>query len=113
GLLKLQDWELKLLDTVKRFMTQRVKSDKEYAALLLSMTQQTEKQEAADYVSTVNKSWGAVVRQTEALGRVLRSHADQLNSGPLHRLASLIRDKQQLKRSYQSLHCQLEATNTK
>ncbi|KAK1883824.1 Tyrosine-protein kinase Fer [Dissostichus eleginoides] len=102
GLLKLQDWELK-----------RVKSDKEYAALLLSMTQQTEKQEAADYVSTVNKSWGAVVRQTEALGRVLRSHADQLNSGPLHRLASLIRDKQQLKRSYQSLHCQLEATNTK
>ncbi|KAK5931592.1 hypothetical protein CesoFtcFv8_000127 [Champsocephalus esox] len=113
GLLKLQDWELKLLDTVKRFMTQRVKSDKEYAALLLSMTQQTEKQEAADYVSTVNKSWGAVVRQTEALGRVLRSHADQLNSGPLHRLASLIRDKQQLKRSYQSLHGQLEATNTK
>lgn len=36
-------------------MTQRVKSDKEYAALLLSMTQQTEKQEAADYVSTVSK----------------------------------------------------------
>uniref|UniRef100_A0A3P9PT04 Tyrosine-protein kinase Fer-like n=1 Tax=Poecilia reticulata TaxID=8081 RepID=A0A3P9PT04_POERE len=55
GLLKLQDWELKLLETVKRFMTLRVKSDKEYAALLLSMTQQTEKQEAADYVSTVSK----------------------------------------------------------
>lgn len=36
-------------------MTQRVKSDKEYAALLLSMTQQTEKPEAADYVSTVSK----------------------------------------------------------
>lgn len=36
-------------------MTLRVKSDKEYAALLLSMTQQTEKQEAADYVSTVSK----------------------------------------------------------
>lgn len=36
-------------------MTLRVKSDKEYAALLISMTQQTEKQEAADYISTVNK----------------------------------------------------------
>lgn len=36
-------------------MTLRVKSDKEYAALLLGMTQQTEKQEAADYVSTVSK----------------------------------------------------------
>ncbi|XP_070706441.1 tyrosine-protein kinase Fer isoform X2 [Pempheris klunzingeri] len=113
GLLKLQDWELKLLETVKRFMTLRVKSDKEYAALLLSMTQQTEKQEAADYVSTVSKSWSQVVRQTEALGRVMRSHADDLNSGPLHRLATLIRDKQQVKKSYQSLHQQLESHNHK
>ncbi|KAL6096390.1 fer [Pungitius sinensis] len=109
GLLKLQDWELKLLETVKRFMTLRVKSDKEYAALLLSMTQQSEKPEAADYVSTVSKSWSQVVRQTEALGRVMRTHADDLNSGPLHRLATLIRDKQQVKKSYQSLHQQLES----
>ncbi|XP_051906583.1 tyrosine-protein kinase Fer isoform X1 [Hippocampus zosterae] len=109
GLLKLQDWELKLLETVKRFMTLRVKSDKEYAALLLNMTQQMEKQEAADYVSTVSKSWSQVVRQTEALGRVMRGHADDLNSGPLHRLATLIRDKQQVKKSYQSLHQQLES----
>uniref|UniRef100_A0A3Q2Q4X2 Tyrosine-protein kinase n=1 Tax=Fundulus heteroclitus TaxID=8078 RepID=A0A3Q2Q4X2_FUNHE len=113
GLLKLQDWELKLLETVKRFMTLRVKSDKEYAALLLSMTQQTEKQEAADYVSTVSKSWSQVIRQTEALGRIMRSHADELNSGPLHRLATLIRDKQQVKKSYQSLHQQLESHNHK
>lgn len=113
GLLKLQDWELKLLETVKRFMTLRVKSDKEYAALLLSMTQQTEKQEAVDYVSTVSKSWSQVIRQTEALGRVMRSHADDLNSGPLHRLATLIRDKQQVKKSYQSLHQQLESHNHK
>ncbi|XP_065821550.1 tyrosine-protein kinase Fer isoform X2 [Labrus bergylta] len=113
GLLKLQDWELKLLETVKRFMTLRVKSDKDYAALLLSMTQQTEKQEAADYISTVSKSWSQVIRQTEALGRVMRSHADDLNSGPLHRLATLIRDKQQVKKSYQSLHQQLESHNHK
>uniref|UniRef100_A0AAQ4P7V1 Tyrosine-protein kinase n=1 Tax=Gasterosteus aculeatus aculeatus TaxID=481459 RepID=A0AAQ4P7V1_GASAC len=90
-------------------MTLRVKSDKEYATLLLSMTQQTEKPEAADYVSTVSKSWSQVVRQTEALGRVMRTHADDLNSGPLHRLATLIRDKQQVKKSYQSLHQQLES----
>lgn len=53
---------LQLLETVKRFMTLRVKSDKEYAALLLSMTQQTEKQEAADYVSTVSKVSRSPVR---------------------------------------------------
>ncbi|KAF7217579.1 tyrosine-protein kinase Fer isoform X1 [Nothobranchius furzeri] len=113
GLLKLQDWELKLLEMVKRFMTLRVKSDKEYAALLLSMTQQTEKQEPVDFVSTVSKSWSQVVHQTEALGRIMRGHADDLNSGPLHRLATLIRDKQQVKKSYQSLHQQLESQNHK
>ncbi|KAM8853339.1 tyrosine-protein kinase Fer-like [Synchiropus picturatus] len=91
GLLKLQDWELKLLETMKRFMTLRVKSDKEYSSLLLSMTQQMEKHEAADYASTVSKSWSQMVRQTEVLARVMRSHADNLNSGPLHRLATLIR----------------------
>ncbi|XP_071767125.1 tyrosine-protein kinase Fer isoform X2 [Centroberyx gerrardi] len=113
GLLKLQDWELKLLETVKRFMTLRVKSDKEYSALLLNLSQQSEKQEAADYLSTVSKSWAQVVRQTEELGRVMRGHADDLNSGPLHRLATLIRDKQQVKKSYQSLHQQLESHNHK
>ncbi|XP_071387113.1 tyrosine-protein kinase Fer-like [Centroberyx affinis] len=113
GLLKLQDWELKLLETVKRFMTLRVKSDKEYSALLLNLSQQSEKQEATDYLSTVSKSWAQVVRQTEELGRVMRGHADDLNSGPLHRLATLIRDKQQVKKSYQSLHQQLESHNHK
>uniref|UniRef100_A0A8D0CUP5 FCH domain-containing protein n=1 Tax=Sander lucioperca TaxID=283035 RepID=A0A8D0CUP5_SANLU len=91
GLLKLQDWELKLLETVKRFMTLRVKSDKEYAALLLSMTQQTEKQEAADYVSTVSKV------------------SCCCNSPP----SRGVRDKQQVKKSYQSLHHQLESHNHK
>lgn len=43
----------------------------------------------------------------------MRSHADDLNSGPLHRLATLIRDKQQVKKSYQSLHQQLESYNHK
>lgn len=112
GLLKLQDWELKLLDSVKRFMTQRVKSDKEYSSLLLSMTQQNDKQES-DYNSTVSQSWGQMVRHTEALGRIMRTHADELNSGPLHRLTTLIRDKQQVKKTYQQLHQQLETHHHK
>uniref|UniRef100_A0A665TWI0 Tyrosine-protein kinase n=1 Tax=Echeneis naucrates TaxID=173247 RepID=A0A665TWI0_ECHNA len=105
GLLKLQDWELKLLETVKRFMTQRVKSDKEYSI-------KTSVRPGLTSLSLC-QSWSQVVRQTEALGRVMRSHADDLNSGPLHRLATLIRDKQQVKKSYQSLHQQLESHNHK
>lgn len=111
GLLKLQDWELKLLETVKRFMTHRVKSDKEYSSLLLNMTQQNDRE--TDYISTVSKSWGLVVRQTETLGRIMRTHADELNSGPLHKLTTLIRDKQQVKKTYQNLHQNLETHHHK
>uniref|UniRef100_A0A3B3Z971 Tyrosine-protein kinase n=1 Tax=Periophthalmus magnuspinnatus TaxID=409849 RepID=A0A3B3Z971_9GOBI len=107
GLLKLQDWELKLLDTVKRFLTQRVKSDKEYSSLLLSLSQ-TPPQES-DYSSTTSQSWTQVVRHTEALGRIMKTHADELNSGPLHKLTTLIRDKQQIKKTYQSLHQSMES----
>ncbi|XP_072309497.1 tyrosine-protein kinase Fer isoform X2 [Eucyclogobius newberryi] len=111
GLLKLQDCELKLLDTVKRFLTQRVKSDKEYSTLLLSLSQQ--QQQESDYSSTVSKSWTQVVRHTEALSRIIRTHADELNSGPLHKLTTLIRDKQQVKKTYQQLHQSMEMQHLK
>ncbi|XP_059405846.1 tyrosine-protein kinase Fer-like isoform X2 [Carassius carassius] len=112
GLVKLQDWELKLLETVKRFMTLRVKSDKEYASLLLNISQQVDKHDnnsQIHYVSTVSKSWTNMVQQTEQLSKIMKCHAEDLNSGPLHRLTMMIKDKQQVKKSYQSLHQQIES----
>ncbi|XP_065140180.1 tyrosine-protein kinase Fer [Paramisgurnus dabryanus] len=116
GLIKLQDWELKLLETVKRFMTLRVKSDKEYASLLLNISQQVDKHDNSsqiDYVSSVSKSWTHMVQQTEQLSKIMKSHAEELNSGPLHRLTMMIKDKQQVKKSYQSLHQQIECEMNK
>ncbi|TRZ04347.1 hypothetical protein DNTS_035435 [Danionella cerebrum] len=112
GLMKLQDWELKLLETVKRFMTLRVKSDKEYASLLLNISQQVDKHDNSSqihYVSNVSKSWTHMVQQTEQLSKIMKCHAEELNSGPLHRLTMMIKDKQQVKKSYQSLHQQIES----
>uniref|UniRef100_A0AAY4DWP5 Tyrosine-protein kinase n=1 Tax=Denticeps clupeoides TaxID=299321 RepID=A0AAY4DWP5_9TELE len=111
GLIKLQDWELKLLDTVKRFMTLRVKSDKEYSSLLLNISQQVDKHESSQiqYISSVSKSWTSMVQQTENLSKIMKSHAEELNSGPLHRLTMMIKDKQHVKKSYQSLHQQIQS----
>uniref|UniRef100_A0A674B4L4 Tyrosine-protein kinase n=1 Tax=Salmo trutta TaxID=8032 RepID=A0A674B4L4_SALTR len=116
GLLKLQDWELKLLETVKRFMTLRVKSDKEYASLLLNISQQVDKHDNSsqmDYISNVSKSWAHMVQQTEQLSQIMKCHAEELNSGPLHRLTMMIKDKQQVKKSYQSIHTQIESEMNK
>uniref|UniRef100_A0A8C7QWI4 Tyrosine-protein kinase n=1 Tax=Oncorhynchus mykiss TaxID=8022 RepID=A0A8C7QWI4_ONCMY len=116
GLLKLQDWELKLLETVKRFMTLRVKSDKEYASLLLNISQ---RDIAISYIPLPLpliyllpppslQSWAHMVQQTEQLSKIMKCHAEELNSGPLHRLTMMIKDKQQVKKSYQSIHTQIE-----
>uniref|UniRef100_A0A673XMT9 Tyrosine-protein kinase n=1 Tax=Salmo trutta TaxID=8032 RepID=A0A673XMT9_SALTR len=110
GLLKLQDWELKLLETVKRFMTLRVKSDKEYASLLLNIMCPVG---GTHYSVGGSPSWAHVVQQTEQLSKIMKCHAEELNSGPLHRLTMMIKDKQQVKKSYQSIHTQIESEMNK
>lgn len=47
ALLQLQDGELQLLELMKKWMSQRAKSDREYAGMLHHMFSQLEKQESA------------------------------------------------------------------
>ncbi|KAM5192922.1 tyrosine-protein kinase Fer [Mantella aurantiaca] len=110
ALLKLQDWELRLLETVKKFMALRIKSDKDYASTLQNLCNQVDKESAPqlDYISSVSKSWLHMVHQTEQLSKIMKSHAEELNAGPLHRLTVMIKDKQQVKKSYNSIHQQIE-----
>ncbi|KAM6228358.1 tyrosine-protein kinase Fer-like isoform 2-T3 [Spheniscus humboldti] len=111
ALLKLQDWELRLLETVKKFMVMRVKSDKEYASTLQNLCNQIDKESTyqLDYINNVSKSWLLMVQQTEQLSKIMKTHAEDLNSGPLHRLTMMIKDKQQVKKSYVGVHQQIEA----
>lgn len=57
AVLKLQDWELRLLETVKKFMALRIKSDKEYASTLQNLCNQVDKESTLqmNYVSNVSK----------------------------------------------------------
>ncbi|XP_023587762.1 tyrosine-protein kinase Fer isoform X2 [Trichechus manatus latirostris] len=98
AVLKLQDWELRLLETVKKFMALRIKSDKEYATSLQNLCNQVDKESTVqmNYVSNVSKSWLLMIQQTEQLSRIMKTHAEDLNSGPLHRLTMMIKDKQQV-----------------
>ncbi|XP_061479693.1 tyrosine-protein kinase Fer isoform X3 [Rhineura floridana] len=111
ALVKLQDWELRLLETVKKFMAMRIKSDKEYSSTLQNLCNQVDKESTSqlDYVSNVSKSWLLIVHQTEQLSKIMKTHAEDLNAGPLHRLTMMIKDKQQIKKSYISVYQQIEA----
>ncbi|XP_045855872.1 tyrosine-protein kinase Fer [Meles meles] len=111
AVLKLQDWELRLLETVKKFMALRIKSDKEYASTLQNLCNQVDKESTVqmNYVSNVSKSWLLMIQQTEQLSKIMKTHAEDLNSGPLHRLTMMIKDKQQVKKSFVGVHQQIEA----
>ncbi|XP_073089239.1 tyrosine-protein kinase Fer isoform X2 [Manis javanica] len=111
AVLKLQDWELRLLETVKKFMALRIKSDKEYASTLQNLCNQVDKESTIqmNYASNVSKSWLLMIQQTEQLSRIMKTHAEDLNSGPLHRLTMMIKDKQQVKKSFIGVHQQIEA----
>lgn len=61
----------------------------------------------------VLQSWAEITSQTEGLSRLLRQHAEDLNSGPLNKLSLLIRERQQLRRTYSEQWQQLQQDLTK
>lgn len=106
ALLRLQDSELRLLELMKKWMSQRAKSDREYAGMLHHMFSQLEKQEgpgqlrAGHHSGQIGESWWVLASQTEILSQILRRHAEELAAGPLAKLSLLIRDKQQLRKAF-------------
>ncbi|XP_074012023.1 tyrosine-protein kinase Fes/Fps isoform X4 [Numenius arquata] len=106
ALLRLQDSELRLLELMKKWMSQRAKSDREYAGMLHHMFSQLEKQEGpgqlrtGDHGGQIGESWWVLASRTETLSQILRRHAEELAAGPLAKLTLLIRDKQQLRKAF-------------
>ncbi|KAM6257532.1 tyrosine-protein kinase Fes/Fps [Porphyrio hochstetteri] len=119
ALLRLQDSELRLLELMKKWMSQRAKSDREYAGLLHHMFSQLEKQEGpgqlrtGDHGSQIGESWWVVASRTETLSQLLRRHAEELTTGPLAKLSLLIRDKQQLRKAFSEQWQQLSQDYTR
>ncbi|ELW62825.1 Tyrosine-protein kinase Fes/Fps [Tupaia chinensis] len=111
---QMQEAELRLLEGMRKWMAQRVKSDREYAGLLHHMSlQDSAGQCRGNPDSPISQSWAEITSQTEGLSRLLRQHAEDLNSGPLSKLSLLIRERQQLRKSYSEQWQQLQQELTK
>ncbi|KAM5177363.1 tyrosine-protein kinase Fes/Fps isoform 2-T3 [Callospermophilus lateralis] len=112
---QMQEAELRLLEGMRKWMAQRVKSDREYAGLLHHMSLQDSggQSRSSGPDSPVSQSWAEITSQTEGLSRVLRQHAEDLNSGPLSKLSLLIRERQQLRKTYSEQWQQLQQELTK
>ncbi|XP_014405078.1 PREDICTED: tyrosine-protein kinase Fes/Fps [Myotis brandtii] len=109
---QMQEAELRLLEGMRKWMAQRVKSDREYAGLLHHM-QDSGAQNRAGPDSPISQSWAEITSLTEGLSRLLRQHAEDLNSGPLSKLSLLIGVRQQLRKTYSEQWQQLQHDLTK
>uniref|UniRef100_A0A8C9K7Z9 Tyrosine-protein kinase n=1 Tax=Panthera tigris altaica TaxID=74533 RepID=A0A8C9K7Z9_PANTA len=110
---QMQEAELRLLEGMRKWMAQRVKSDREYAGLLHHMSLQDGGGRGTGPYSPISQSWAEITSQTEGLSRLLRQHAEDLNSGPLSKLGLLIRERQQLRKTYSEQWQQLQQELTK
>uniref|UniRef100_A0A667G7U4 Tyrosine-protein kinase n=1 Tax=Lynx canadensis TaxID=61383 RepID=A0A667G7U4_LYNCA len=110
---QMQEAELRLLEGMRKWMAQRVKSDREYAGLLHHMSLQDGGGRGPGPYSPISQSWAEITSQTEGLSRLLRQHAEDLNSGPLSKLGLLIRERQQLRKTYSEQWQQLQQELTK
>uniref|UniRef100_A0A673Z8S6 Tyrosine-protein kinase n=1 Tax=Salmo trutta TaxID=8032 RepID=A0A673Z8S6_SALTR len=97
ALMQLQDSELHLMEVMKKWMSQRSKSDREFSVQLHQMAAMDKKGHSFLFD---NPSWGVLVAQTESLSAVMRRQSEDLQVGPLSKLTLLIRDKQQLRKTY-------------
>ncbi|KAM7424034.1 hypothetical protein PAMA_000412 [Pampus argenteus] len=106
AVMRLLDSELHLMEVMKKWMGQRAKSECEFSVQLHHMASMVEKLHrprpgaGLDYISQLNKSWEVLVSQTDCLSQVMKKHSEDLLDGPISKLALLIRDKQQLRKSY-------------
>lgn len=114
ALLVRQDAELRLLDTMKRCLTQKVKCDKEYAIALTAASQQGLKIDRADDLqgSLITKAWRAIMEEWDQTAKQLKSKAELLESVCQDKLTHLYQDKRKARKTYQEEHSKIAAQFT-
>uniref|UniRef100_A0A669BKE2 Tyrosine-protein kinase n=1 Tax=Oreochromis niloticus TaxID=8128 RepID=A0A669BKE2_ORENI len=105
AVLRLLDSELLLMEVMKKWMGQRAKSEREFSVQLHHMTGSLLVFSLSPRCvpltsSSACQSWGVLVSQTESLSQLMKKRSEDLLDGPISKLTLLIRDKQQLRKTY-------------
>ncbi|XP_058117734.1 tyrosine-protein kinase Fer-like isoform X2 [Anopheles ziemanni] len=109
ALLNRQEAELKLLETMKRCLVQKVKCDREYAVSLAAVTQQGLKIDRSDDLqgSHIMRAWRSFLEELEHTAKQIRTNAEQLETVCHDKLASLYQEKRRVRKQYQEEHTKI------
>ncbi|XP_077975160.1 tyrosine-protein kinase Fer-like isoform X1 [Styela clava] len=100
ALVKLQDYELKLLDVIRKTVLARIKCDKDYAQSLLSVATTGGKIEPPTHSSPLYEAWQELVRNMSTLGQSFKHHSDKLQSATMDKIMNLSKDKHSIRKCY-------------
>lgn len=102
ALLSRQDAELRLLETMKRAISAKVKSDKDYSAALSQIAGQGQKPERQEelYGSMVHAAWRGMMEELEAASRLIRANAETVEKESLEKLNLLCQEKRKARKQY-------------
>ncbi|XP_030829013.1 tyrosine-protein kinase Fer isoform X3 [Strongylocentrotus purpuratus] len=103
AILRLNDQELRLMDTLKRVVSHRMRADKDYATALQGIGNLATKFDTDAQLSHNNspllKAWNHLIEETDRICKLVRSNADEVQN-IVEKLALLIKDKHDSKRQY-------------
>ncbi|XP_037947180.1 tyrosine-protein kinase Fer isoform X6 [Teleopsis dalmanni] len=105
-----QDAELRLMETMKRSIQMKAKSDKEYAISLSAVAQQGLKIDRADEMqgSQITKSWRSYMDELDQQAKQFKTNAELLEV-VCEKLTHLSQDKRKARKAYQEEHAKIAA----
>ncbi|XP_003706220.1 tyrosine-protein kinase Fer isoform X2 [Megachile rotundata] len=103
ALLARQDAEIKLLETMRRCLTLKVKSDREYATTISSLTMQGKKIERNEDLvgSLIAQSWRDIMDSIDQTAKLIKQQADTIEAIVVEHITTLYSERRRARKLYQ------------
>lgn len=114
ALLARQDAELRLMETMKRSLQAKMKSDREYALALSAAAAQGQKMDKCEELngSVIASAWRTMTEEWENTSRLIKANAEALDSKALDRLNTLMTERRKARKVYQEDHSKISSQFT-
>ncbi|XP_032516125.1 tyrosine-protein kinase Fer isoform X2 [Danaus plexippus] len=114
ALLARQDAELRLMETMKRSLQAKMKSDREYALALSAAAAQGQKMDKCEELngSVIASAWRTMTEEWENTSRLIKANAEALDSRALDRLNSLMTERRKARKVYHEDHSKISSQFT-
>ena len=102
AMLSRQDAELRLLETMRRCITNKVKCDKDYSLALSAISVQGQKVDRSEdmFGSLVASAWRGMMEELENAARLVKTNAETIEKETLDKLNLLCQEKRKAKKQY-------------